>query len=106
RCAISSWRSGLESAGVSCAFTLWEPNNTLTLAEDNNRGATPTEVAVKNATSILLWRKLLARRAWRAITLLPVGDVAAYLGASEATILSKRGSPRSGSQIGSRRSWP
>src|SRR6266496_2621558 len=30
----------------------------------------------------------------------------AYFGASEATILSKRGSPRSGSQIGSRRRWP
>jgi len=47
RCAISNWRSGLESARVSCAFTLWEPNNTPTQAEDNDRGATPTEVAVK-----------------------------------------------------------
>src|SRR5213080_3749878 len=46
RCAISSWRSGLESAGVSCAFTLWEPNNTVTLAEDNNRGATATDAAL------------------------------------------------------------
>ena len=29
-----------------------------------------------------------------------------YFGASEATILSKRGSPRSESHLGSRRSWP
>ena len=29
-----------------------------------------------------------------------------YFGAREATIFSKRGSPRSGSQYGCRRSWP
>ena len=31
---------------------------------------------------------------------------AAYFGASEATIASKRGTPRSGSQSGLRRKWP
>jgi hypothetical protein len=42
---------------VSCAFTLWEPNNTVTLAEDNDRGATPTEREVSSNSAPLFSEK-------------------------------------------------
>src|SRR5258708_11466732 len=59
RCAISSWRSGVGSAGVYWAFTLWQDNDSGSRA----RG----QISVEEAKAILRDRKIA--RSWAILIL-------------------------------------